>query len=268
MRIEIPQFADKKDLFEYLKANKESLISQKKKLPIKSDPFTFSIEHSKEETTKAFSGTLKEDQIYVKVVMNTTNLMDSHSDVHVSGIWKKTLSDNKTFYHLQEHEADFTKVISDNAKAYMQAMTWKELGYKFEGNTDALVFESIVSKERNEEMYRQYKNGWVKNHSVGMQYVKLDLAINDEESDKEFTFWNKYIGIIANRKDAETQGYFWVIQEAKLMEGSAVVFGSNRATPTLEVQEPDSSTPKEEPTIVTHKFNVLEAIKNTKFVTI
>lgn len=269
MRIEIPQFATKEELFSYLIANKDSLIQQKRKLPIKSDPFVSSIEVSKpDRTNKALSGSLASDEIFVKVVMNTTNIMDSHSDVHVSGIWNKTLSDNKAFYHLQEHEAEFSKIIYDQAKAYMKAFSWAELGYKALGTTEALVFESIVSETRNKEMYRQYKNGWVKNHSVGMQYVKMDLAINDPSSEKEFDFWNKYIQIIANRKDAEAQGYFWVIQEAKLLEGSAVVFGSNRVTPTLEVMEPEPATPKEEPTQVTKKFDVMEAIKSTNFITI
>lgn len=269
MRIEIPNFNEKTELFEYLKTNKDSLITQKKKLPIKSDPILFPVEHLPMETQKAFLGTLKPNQLFVKVVMNTTNIMDLHSDVHIPGLWKKTLMENKTFYHLQEHEAEFSKVISDSAKAYMQTMAWKELGYRADGNTDALIFESIISKDRNEEMYRQYLNKWVKNHSVGMQYVKMDLAINDPASEKEYDFWNKYIGTIANRKEAEAQGYFWPILEAKLLEGSAVVFGSNKVTPTLEMMEPDDTTPKDEPLLGTRKFNVLEALKKeSNFITI
>ena len=45
-------------------------------------------------------------------------------------------------------------------------------------------------------MYNQYLNGWVKNHSVGMRYVKMELAINSEaEYDAdEKAIWDKYNG--------------------------------------------------------------------------
>ncbi|HPZ10702.1 MAG TPA: hypothetical protein PL110_21610, partial [Candidatus Eremiobacteraeota bacterium] len=36
---------------------------------------------------------------------------------------------------------------------------------------------------------------------------------------------------------ADERGYFWVVKEAKIIEGSAVVMGSNSATPTLENKE-------------------------------
>jgi hypothetical protein len=262
MRIELPKFNTQKELFEHIVANKDSLIAQKRSLPIHSEPIIQSYEVSKESTTKALTGTLKQDELYVKVVMNTTNIMDSHSDVHVAGIWTKSLKENKTFYHLQEHRSDFSKVISDSAKAYVETIAWNQLGYSYLGTTDALIFESIVSKARNEEMYKQYLNRWVKNHSVGMQYIKMDVAINDNANEKEFDYWNKYIGLVANRKQAEEQGFFWVIQEAKLFEGSAVVFGSNGATPVLETIEPSEGTQKHtEPILITPKFSVIEALK-------
>lgn len=266
MRIELPKFNEKKELFKHLIENKDKYISQKRALTIPSESFSSTVEIIKDlNVSKAAPNNLKADEIFVKVVMNTTNLMDSHSDVHVSGIWNKTLKDNKSFYHLQEHKAEFDKVISDNAKAYVQTMSWNELGFNYIGTTDALIFESVISEKRNPVMYEQYKNRWVKNHSVGMQYVKLELAINDNESEKEYDFWNKYIPIIANRKDAENQGYFWVIQEAKLMEGSAVVFGSNFATPTQETIEPDNTTlsNKNEPLENTHE--IITFIKSKQF---
>ncbi|KKK49589.1 hypothetical protein LCGC14_3133520, partial [marine sediment metagenome] len=42
---------------------------------------------------------------------------------------------------------------------------WSELGFDFEGQTQALVFESTIKKERNEFMFKQYAKGFVKNHS-------------------------------------------------------------------------------------------------------
>ena len=108
-------------------------------------------------------------------------------------------------------------------------------------------------------MFKQYSNGWVKNHSVGMRYVKIDLAINSEsEWDKdEKELWDKYYPIVVNKEIADERGYFWVVSEAKVIEGSAVVMGSNSATPTLSVEnksEADNITSEqEEPSIDTQK---------------
>lgn len=244
MKIDIPEFATKKELFSFLRANKSELIKQKKLEIRKSD--TFSIGNAtKTQIRNAVPPdgvVLKENELFVRCVMNTLYYMDSHHDVHVSGIWNKTLQDNATFYHLQEHSNTFKHVICDNSKAYMTKIKWSDLGYDYKGDAECLMFDSIVDKNRNEFMYNQYKNRWVKNHSVGMWYVKLDLAINDEESEKEFDLWNKYIDKIVNKEVAIEAGFFWVIPEAKLIEGSAVVFGSNGCTPTHETIEPSEDT--------------------------
>ena len=161
--------------------------------------------------------------------------------------------------HLQEHEREFDKVISDNALGAVELMTWKSLGFPYNGKTEALVFNSTIQKKRNEFMFNQYSNGWVKNHSVGMRYVKMDLAINSEsEYDKEEKeLFDKYYPVIANKEVADERGYFWVVSEAKIIEGSAVVMGSNSATPTLSVEnkiEADNITSEqEEPSIDTQK---------------
>lgn len=236
------QFETKEQLFEALKANKKTLISTKKATEKRADAVSYGyIETiSKNATTKEDSNSPMTDlsTLNVKVVINTTNFLDSHGDVHINGIWNKSVSDNanKGFLHLQEHERDFDKVISDNAKGYVQQMAWKQLGLPYEGRTEALIFESTIDKKRNEFMLNQYANGWVKNHSVGMRYVNLELAINSEaDYDKEYKdLWDKYYPVVANKEVADERGYFWVVTEAKIIEGSAVVMGSNSATPTLE----------------------------------
>lgn len=236
------QFETKEQLFEALKANKKTLIMTKKATEKRADAVSYGyIETiSKNTTTKEDGSSPMTDlsTLNVKVVINTTNFLDSHGDVHINGIWNKSVSDNanKGFLHLQEHEREFDKVISDNAKGYVQSMTWKQLGLPYEGKTEALIFESTIDKKRNEFMLNQYANGWVKNHSVGMRYVNIELAINSEaDYDKEYKdLWDKYYPVVANKEVADERGYFWVVTEAKIIEGSAVVMGSNSATPTLE----------------------------------
>ena len=119
-------------------------------------------------------------------------------------------------------------------------------------------------------MFNEYRLGHVKNHSVGMRYVTLDLAINDEAYLANYELWNKYIDKIANKDDAEQQGYFWPVTEAKVVEGSAVPLGSNIITPTQSVKNtpgPLASTQQEsrKSTLDMHALNnLLSLTKNVK----
>jgi hypothetical protein len=261
--IEIPAFDTKKELFDFFVKNKERLIAQKKSVMKHAD--CFSCVTPKELIVSKSISTDKED-ITVKVVINTTNLMDSHSDVHLPGLWSKSLQENKMIMHLQEHNMSFDKIIadSDELKAYTKSYTWKELGYSFSGKTEALIFDSNIKKERNPFMFKQYAFGYVKNHSVGMYYVKLILAINDEDYGAEYEAWEKYYPEIANKERADELGLFWAIREAKIVEGSAVPLGSNWATPTLDIkcQPPDGTD--DEPPDGTRKIDINKLIKELK----
>jgi hypothetical protein len=138
--------------------------------------------------------------------------------------------------HLQEHELKFDHIISDGGDltAAVKDYSWKELGYKYEGTTQALTFDSAIKRSRNPKMFEQYSNGWVKSHSVGMQYVKIALCVNNKEYKEEYNNWQKYISQVANQQAAKDLGYFYAITEAKVIEGSAVPIGSNPITPTQE----------------------------------
>lgn len=246
--IQIPQFADNVQLFAWLKANKNLIITAKKSEVKHADAVSFHpvTVNSNGQIEKAIANPelLKLDEFTVDVVINTTYLMDSHDDVHIDGLWTKSLKETKLLYHLQEHRMEFDKVISDRVTASTRKMSWAEIGQPYAGETEALLFHSTIEKSRNPYMSEQYAKGYVKNHSVGMRYVKIELAINSESKfdEEEKAVWDKYIEKIANRDTVESQGYFWAVTEAKLIEGSAVLMGSNFATPTLSIQEPKSLT--------------------------
>lgn len=245
-------FANTKERIDFLVKNKLSIISQKKAVMKKADAFSFAVpiydkksqEYKANEPIKDINSL---DSIKTKVVINTTNVIDSHMDLHIKGIWNKSLREAKNIMHLQEHQMKFDSIISDgnDLKAYAKEFEWSELGYNFEGNTQALVFESNIKADRNKSMFDQYAKGYVKNHSVGMQYVKLLLAVNDEDYKEEFDNWNKYIDLAINKEQAEEYGFFWVVPEAKVIEGSAVPIGSNQLTPTMEnnMEPGNKSTP-------------------------
>ena len=247
----IPTYENKADLFKWLKENKTFLLQAKKAQIKEADAVLYSHVGEMPEAVNKSEAQAQTDptKLQVKAVINTTNYMDSHDDVHIKGIWNKSLNERKSYYLLQEHQMKFDKVISDEVKASAVELSWSELGQNYEGKTQALVFDATLEQKVNPFMFDQYANGRVKNHSVGMQYVKIQLAVNSEDKyfkDEKET-WDKYVNEIVNRELAEEKGYFFAVTEAKIIEGSAVLVGSNRVTPTLNTSEPTKSLTTEEP---------------------
>jgi hypothetical protein len=258
--MDIPKFQNNEDLFDFLQKNKSALIAEKCHRVKEADAVEVSgVSGSAIKAAAPRPGST--DTIQVKAIINTTKIMDSHGDVHIDGLWTKSLKENKMIYLLQEHVMSYKNIISDEVKATAETMSWKELGINYKGETQALVFDATVKREDNEYMFGKYANGKVKNHSVGMRYVKMALAINsdDDKYATEKAVWDKYAPEIVNIKDAEAQGYFWAVTEAKVVEGSAVPIGSNRATPTYSVESKednaagDHTAGKQEPSADTLK---------------
>lgn len=242
------KFSSKEDLFKALRENKDELIATKKMQTKEADAVFNVVETSqKEDYSNKEENNQNQDpnKLKAKLVINTTNLLDSHSDVHIKGIWNKSVKEQKNLYLLQEHLMKFDKIISDNVKAGVKDYNWSDLGFNMNGTTQALVFDVEMSKERNPFMFEQYSKGYVKEHSVGMRYVKIELAINsDSKWDvEEKEVWDKYINEIANKEVAEAQGYFWAVTEAKISkEGSMVLFGSNEVTPIIQENKTEADT--------------------------
>lgn len=254
-RIEIPEFESKSKLQQFLFENKCKLIAQKKAITKEADGIGLaSLQFAnKKGANKADPIDINNtDEIYVKAIINTTNVIDSHMDLHIPGIWNKTVSENKNMLHVQEHKSyEFKSIIADgnDLEAVIKTYTWKSLGYDFKGSTEALQFNSTVKRKRNKYMFEQYADGNVKNHSVGMRYVKIVMCIDNKDYGAEYEAWEKYLPMAVNKEVAENRGYFWAVTEAKAIEGSAVPLGSNWITPTLSVDkdiEPSKDTHKQE----------------------
>lgn len=270
-----------KALFNYIVKNEDLIISAKKGMIKQADSFfgaPFFVDSKGNLVDKAEEAAPMADETKLKVlpVINTTNWYDSHGDVHIPGLWKKSLADNKKtgFYLLKSHSRQFEDVIARECPGMTKNLSWKELGVNLSGVTEALIFDATIERDENEYMFDKYRKKRVKQHSVGMQYVKLLTCINDDEYPVQKENWDKYIEMVANRDEAEDDGYFWAVLEAKIMEGSAVLFGSNIVTPTLETSllssklqeedttdQPPSGTEKEPST-----FDLDQAIRQVKII--
>jgi hypothetical protein len=228
-------------------ANKQELIALKKANAKKfTDAVSFDITENK-TVIKAEPNGLEdtENVIYRTIVGNTYNWMDSHDDVHINGLFGKSISENKTkILHLHDHLYRLTAKVGKPLDIYEKELNWTDLGVAKPGNTMALMMDSEIKKALNNQIFDFYKEGEINQHSVGMSYVKIFLAINSEKEKEEFATWNKYFNMIGNKERALEKGYFWAVTEAKLFEISAVISGSNELTPTIE---PIKFTPMEEP---------------------
>lgn len=240
MRINTKQFKSKEELYQYLVHNKQEIIDLKKGVLKKADQVTHvfssveadAINKSYLNQTDEKAGILKRT-----IIANTYKWMDSHDDVHADNLFAKSIKERGIRTpHLHDHKFELSARVGNALKIYETEIKWKELGVSKSGSTMALFLESEILKEYNEVVYRDYLNKRIDQHSVGMQYVKIELAINDEDYEPEYKVWKSVIDTIGNKERAEEQGYFWLVKEAKLIEVSAVLLGSNELTPTMDKQ--------------------------------
>lgn len=241
MKLQLPEFPSKLQLQNYLQKNMDRLIALKKSELKRADAVDFEIIPilaDKEGAVIKASSSIDPDLDMIKVtsIINTTNLIDTHMDLHIPKMWNKSLKE--TTYHmlLQEHKSTFEGIIADgdDVEAFVKNYEWKELGAKFKGETEGLTYRSNVTKERNPFMFTQYAKKRVRNHSVGMRYGKIVMAIGNKDFGAEFEAWEKYLPMAVNPEIAEEKGFFFAVPEGKVIEGSAVPRGSNWVTPTLD----------------------------------
>lgn len=253
------KFTDKMDLTRFIKKNIED-IQKAKLIEYKNNANkAVDINHLEANFNPKIED-ITSDIIEVKALINSTNIIDSHLDLHTFKAWNKSVNDNKTTYILQEHKNAFTHVLNRKGLNINEVMNFQNLGLK---NMDftANISKFTLKREDNPLMFDQYAQGKVSNHSVGMLYVqgKIEIAYYDEESEKNMAFFESYKAQAINPETADEYGYFWVVSEAVKREGSPVVFGSNPITPTLEVRnyEPrnHSNSNKHEPPNGTQKNN-------------
>lgn len=226
------KFKSKNDLISFIQTNKSDLIKLKK-MKMKYTDKSFSNAYKSSFTPKI---NVDSDKIMVKAVINSTNYIDAHDDLHLAPIWNKTVKDNPTTYHLENHKQSFDGILSSKALNSIQDFSFKDLGFDSEMNTRGLVSDFILERKNNPLIFDMYANGEVKQHSVGMQYVDIDLIYafdDDEQSQKDLEDVLQYA---ANPEVGKDLGYVFVVKQAKRIEGSAVLFGSNPITPTLEVK--------------------------------
>ena len=256
-------FASKKEELAYIHKHQKEIIAMKKAAVKFTDGSIFMLPGAEKQLNafKALTTSTKNDtdtMIERTIVGNTYNWMDSHHDVHLDGTFAKSIEERKDkVFHLHDHLQQVTAKVGTPTDIYEQLVKWTDLGVNKSGKTTALMMDSQIKQSMNPMVFDQYKNAEIDQHSVGMYYVQLAWAANDSDYKNAFAQWNEHIDKLGNPEKAEEIGYFWAVKEAKLIEISAVLQGSNELTPTVEAKHIEDNEPpkgtQDEPPSGTHK---------------
>lgn len=246
---------EKSELIAYLIKNKLELIDLKKSA-IKYADATGGLVPSSGLVSKAIANAEDTpDLIHRTIVGNTYNWMDSHDDVHVDNTFAQSTKDrNGRIWHRHDHLNQLTAKVGKFSQVYEQVVNWSDLGVNKLGQTTALLGDSAIKRAYNPLIFDSYKDGEIDQHSVGMQYVKIALAVNNPDDKEGFENWNKYIGRLGNPEKAIEKGYFWPVREAKLIEISCVTEGSNELT---GMYNPPSGSVKIDPLSSSHPIKTI-----------
>lgn len=191
----------------------------------------------------------EEQNNVIKVIANTYYWLDSHGDVHVKGTFTKSIKENQDkIFHFDNHEHSFKSKVGNVKSVKEVNVNWSDLGVQKEGKTICIIGETEIIEDYNCQVFDAYKNNEVNQHSVGMQYVNLQLAVKQPQEVEAYKLWNEVYPLLGNPETADNLGYFWVVKEAKLKEYSCVLWnGSNSLTPTVKNIEAVEDTSKNEP---------------------
>lgn len=249
-----------KELLKFLYDNKKELIAEKKAMVKHSDALTANVSFVYEKE----NGVIKSEgekpavddngQLHVTMVCNATLFCDAHMDVGIPGCYTKTVKERgKYIPHIADHNHKIAARVGKTIDTYVANIAYSRLGISGDGTLECLVQESHVMKEYDPKVYLMYKEKQVTQHSIALVYIKLSLAINDSDYKEEFAVWNKYYSEIINKDVVDQWGFFWAMEEIKVYENSAVLFGANELTPTIDTKgstsdQPPKSTESEPPT--------------------
>jgi len=268
-------FANKEELFDGLFKSKKDIISLKKAEVILSKDRAIGVPYiGKSKLDNEVNKATFSDNSYYYVAVNTTNILDSHGDLHVDGIWNKSAKEQsgKNFL-VEDHKFEMDKVIvkKQDIEIFVKYIPFSAIGRKYEGDTQALIYKFKKDKVREGVGKEWLESGDDIEASVKMQYVDIRLAMdsNDASHVEEKANYDEYVPRIANKSEFGDLNYFWVVKQAKnIGESSLVLSGSNGATGVVDNKNTKDTDKNIEPSNDTHEENTQnEPLINYKYLT-
>jgi len=272
------EFASKELMISYIKENLDQIIDFKKSIEQKSvdKGLAVSCKTLNKIRMEVADKAVSVDKDYYYIAVNTTRILDSHDDLHINGIWNKSVSDQQgKNYLVDTHSLTIrdTIVRKEHIEMFVAKVTFASLGMPYAGSTQVLVYKFRKDKVMSKEAKEWLESGDAIQASVRMMYISIDFALdsNAPEDKKAKDNYDAYKNEIANASDFEYIPYFFIIKEAKnSRESSLVPFGSNPITGNIIKNiEPSADThDKVEPLKNTHSKQLKEMsnkLKNLKW---
>lgn len=180
-------------------------------------------------------GDEKEKKIRVEGVAVTAGILDSYNTMFTRSCLDKNKNRNLVF--TSDHIRDFAHLITNEAITSVKDVERKDLGIEGEGTIGSLVFNAEFEEDDNEQMFRAYKKGMVKQHSIEFKERDYNFCFKDGDVHDKAN-WDKFFTQLEpeSRAIADERGWFVAYDDADIMGVSAVLYGSNKLTPTLSAR--------------------------------
>lgn len=249
---ELQAFKDPKERLSFLKENKAEILAEKKSIIKTVGSICF---YEDKEVSKYQIKSLnkaEDNTLLLDVVGNSVGFFDSHLDVSMKGSFNRTVKGGaKNAPFLKDHNHSTDGIIGLNKGVRVEEVLISRLGYEASGKTECFIMSVEPKKVYDEKAFEMYKDGQIQQHSIGLQYVKLALAMNDPDFKEEYAEWEKSIDTVINRDIVEEYGFFYPVYEQKVIELSAVLFASNKYTPILGTSK--STLSQDDPLLSTQR---------------
>lgn len=183
-----------------------------------------------------FNKAVKDVDINKRVVTGMFNgyfFIDSELDMLIHGCAKKSIQERgagskagNKIKHLKDHDWD---------KNVARIDVLNESTITYDGREITGIYHESYFPETTDssDLLIKIQEGLYDARSIGFKYDKLMIAEKESEVDEHVKNWNQYYPLALNPEKADEAGYFWVVKEIQLWEGSDVSFGSNALTPFL-----------------------------------
>lgn len=241
------------EMIKELIANKDVIIGLKKAQIYKSCEKGQSLNATQENILKALETekVLKLDSDYYYFVVNSSNILDSHRDMHIKGNWDKTAKEQQgKVFLVFDHQLKRSEIVAmkEDIELMTAEIPFNAIGKNYVGKTYVLIYKIAKDKIINEDAKKWLEKNYSFEASVRMQYMDISIAVKSTNPDyaKENADYEKFYPMIANIEEFEEEVvYFWVVKQAKnVFESSLVMFGSNPATGQMQEnkEEPSEDT--------------------------
>lgn len=169
-------------------------------------------------------------------LFNSYFYIDSDMDMLVTGASAKSIAEKgagstsgNKIKHLKDHNWH-------NVIARIDVIDERKVDYQGK-SIEGIYYESYYpDTQESSDMLIKIQEGLYDDRSIGFRYKSLGVAARDSENEDERKRWDEFYPLALNPEKADETGFFWVVKEIDLYEGSDVAFGANKLTPLLGVK--------------------------------